>query len=222
MNTSAVANKHEHWVGCMYSTLLASLNDGASIKGALESLPQSEGKEADNLLSREIARLAPSLDRGGFIARLTPLVANHERKVADAVVTGLNRTLTATWRERINCTADPFGLARRPMSNALVITVTTDKLSRDPDQLWCSVSIDLDLPVGRVALQHGPRLPKGILKFGTAKTQSFSATGYEELARQMGECIQQAISAFEPDEFPATDNHRLAASDSRGRHAIAI
>jgi hypothetical protein len=222
MNTSVAANKHAHWTGCMHSMLLASLNDGASIKGAVESLPRSEGIECDRFLSLEIARLAPGLERDKFIARLSPLVAKHERMIADEVVAGLNLSIGAAGGERITCTVDTIGLARRPMSNTLTFRVITDKHSRDPDQLWCAVTIDLDRPTGRLALQYGPRLPMGILKVNSARAVSHSASGYEELTLRVGECIQKALSVFASNEQPASCPTGPANHDMTVPHAIAV
>jgi len=222
MISSVVANKHTHWTGCMHSALLASLNDGASIKGAVESLPPTEEPETDRFLSLEIARLAPGINRDSFMKQLSPLVATHERMVAEAMIAGLQLSLGVAGRERVACTAEHVGLVRRPLSNTLVITVHTDKHSRDADQLWCSVSIDLDRPTARVALQHGPRLPKGILKVVSARSQTVRANGYEELALQVGGRIQKALSAFSPVEFSESESHSQEIRGNRGCHAIAI
>lgn len=222
MISSVIGHNHSHWVGCMYSTLLASLHDGASIKGAVESLPPAEDLASGAFLGMEIARPAPGHHRDSFIGRLSPLVAIHERMVANAVTTGLHLALDAAGRERVTRTVERVGLVRRPLSNTLTITVCTDKHSHNADQLWCSVSIDLDRPTARVALQYGPRLPKGILKVVSTRTQVVRANGYEELALQVGGRIQKALSAFSPEEFPASGSRGEGIHGTRGTHAIAI
>lgn len=135
---------------------------------------------------------------------------------------GLNRKLTPGWRDRVSCTAGSLGKARRPMSNILALIVATDKGSSDPDQVWFSVSIDLDRPVGSVALRYGPRLPHGIGMTACGRTLGASASGYEDLALQMGEQIKQALSAIEPVEFADPVARRHGAAGYGRHHAGTI
>jgi hypothetical protein len=83
------------------------------------------------------------------------------------------------------------------MSNAITLIVATDKVNRDPDQIWCSVSIDLDRPAGRVVPLYGSRLTTGIHRQFGAGVLVVNAVSYDELFTKLVPQVGKSITANE-------------------------
>lgn len=212
-------DQHQHWAGCLRSNALASLNDGASVRGALLSVNNAYGVVAAHFLSLEVAKLSPRLNSDSLSAHLKPLVATHEHSVQSLFLASLERYLQARGQSGVDCAGARLGISRRPMSNALTLVVATDKLNRDPDQFWCSVSIDLDRPAGRVVPLYGSHLSTGINRQVGAGVLVSSAESYEELFPRLSAHIAESISANDLDEQPALSGLALPFSEKRPCHA---